>query len=144
MITNSLYVPSVVKLVIHESTALRLNAVFASKRVICRTYVIELTSTEENNKQEANEVPAEDMSASLNEIVAEADPKTNERPVDLSTTNVKTSMDFQEDQGRKRSCPIESDSDTKIPIRRSRYHPAPNIENAKQRGKSTDKKLLAS
>ena len=38
MITNSLYVASVMKLVIQESTALRLNAVFASKRAICRTY----------------------------------------------------------------------------------------------------------
>ena len=40
MITNSLYVASVMKLVIQESTVLRLNAVFASKMAVCRTYVI--------------------------------------------------------------------------------------------------------
>ena len=108
------------------------------------SYVCDRNNKQENNKQEANEFPAEDVSASLNEIVAGADLKTSEKPVDLSTTNVKTSMDFQEDQGRKRSCPIESDSDTKIPVRRSRYHPTPNIENARRRGKSTDKKQSAS
>ena len=43
-----------------------------------------------NNKQESNEVSAEDASASLNEIVcvAEVDPKRSEKPVDISTGNV--------------------------------------------------------
>ena len=38
------------------------------------------------------------------------------------------------------ACPPESDSDTKIPTRRSRYYPVPNIEIARQRDKSTAKK----
>ena len=70
-------------------------------------YVVRMRSKlnkQENNKQESNEVPAEDVSTSLNEIVAETDPKTSEKPVDISTGNVNTemSMDVQEDQGRKR------------------------------------------
>ena len=85
---------------------------------------------------------------SVNEIVAEpeADPKTSEKPVDISTGNVNTemSMGIQEDhQGKKRSCPIESDSDSKIPIRCSKYHPIPNVEIARQRDKSTAKKQSA-
>ena len=52
----------------------------------------------------------------------------------------KMSMDVPEDQGRKRSRPTESDSDTKIPTHRSKYHPVPNIEIARQRDESTAKK----
>ena len=112
------------------------------------SYVCDRNDKQENNEQESNEVPAEDMSTSVNEIVAkpEAAPKTSEKPVDISTGNVNTemSMDIQEDhQGKKRSCPTESDSDSKIPIRRSKYHPIPNVEIARQRDKSTAKKQSA-
>ena len=112
------------------------------------SYVCVRNDKQENNEQESNEVPAEDVSTSVNEIVAEpeADPKTSEKPVDISTGNVNTemSMDIQEDhQGKKRSCPTESDSDSKIPIRRSKYHPIPNVEIARQRDKSTAKKQSA-
>ena len=111
------------------------------ERVVC-----DRNNKQENNKQESNEVPAEDVSTSLNEIVAETDPKTSEKPVDISTGNVNTemSMDVQEDQGRKGLCPTESDSDTKIPTRRSKYYPVPNVEIARQRDKSTAKKQSAS
>ena len=112
------------------------------------SYVCDRNDKQENNEQESNEVPAEDVSTSVNEIVAEpeAAPKTSEKPVDISTGNVNTemSMDIQEDhQGKKRSCPTESDSDSKIPIRRSKYHPIPNVEIARQRDKSTAKKQSA-
>ena len=110
------------------------------------SYVCDRNNKQENNKQESSEVPAEDVSTSLNEIVAETDPKTSEKSVDISTGNVNTemSMDVQEDQGRKHSCPTESDSDTKIPTRRSKYYPVPNVEIARQRDKSTAKKQSAS
>ena len=99
MITNSLYFASVVKLVIQESTALTLNVVFANKRVICRMYVVETIAKETISKKLMKQ---EDVSASLTEIVVEVDPKTSEKLKDLSTGNVNTSMNVQEDQGRKR------------------------------------------
>ena len=85
--------------------------------------------------------------------VTEVDPKTNEK-VSVTEVDLKTSknlvdereieMDIQEEHGLKRSCPAESDSDTKVPSRRSKYNPVPNLEVARQRDKSNVKKQSAS
>ena len=78
--------------------------------------------------------------------VTKVDPKTSKNPVDEKTGDdfSEVEMDVQEEHGRKRSCPTESDSDTKVPSRRSKYNPVPNFEVARQRDKSNVKKQSAS
>ena len=78
--------------------------------------------------------------------VTEVDPKTSKNLVDERTGDEfsEIEMDIQEEHGRKRSCPAESDSDTKVPSRRSKYKPVPNFEVARQRDKSNVKKPSAS
>ena len=78
--------------------------------------------------------------------VTEVDPKTSKNLVDERTGDEfsEIEMDLQEEHGRKRSCPAESDSDTKVPSRRSKYNPVPNFEVARQRDKSNVKKPSAS
>ena len=51
--------------------------------------------------------------------VTEVDPKTIKNPVDEQTRDgfSEVEMAIQEEHGRKRSCPAESDSDTKVPSR---------------------------
>ena len=78
--------------------------------------------------------------------VTKIDPKTSKNPVDEKTGDdfSEVEMDVQEEHGRKRSCPTESDSDTKLSSRRSKYNPVPNLGVARQRDKSSVKKQSAS
>ena len=102
-----------------------------------------------------NEVSVTEVDPKTNEVfVTEVDPKTNEK-VSVTEVDPKTSknhvdgqtgddfseveMDIQEEHGRKRSCPTESDF-----CRRSKYYPVPNFEIARQRDKSNVKKQSAS
>lgn len=108
----------------------------------------------ENDPKANEKVSAIDADPTLNENVF--DPKTNEKvsvtKVDPKTSNnpvdEKIGDDFNEvemeEHGRKRSYPTESDSDTKLPSRRSKYKPVPNLEAARQRDKSNVKKQSAS
>ena len=96
------------------------------------------------DNQVSHEVSTEDASGSVHEKVSvtEDDPKTSMNPVDEQTGDdfSEMEMDIQEERGRKRSCPTESESDMKVPSRPSKYHPVPNIEIARQRDKSNVKR----
>ena len=143
MITDNLYVASVMKLDTQGSIACPHIECRICKQKRHMSYVCDRKSN-----QESSEVSAEDASTSLNEIgsAAEADPNTSEKPVGVSTVNVHNEISrvVREDQGRNRSCPMESHYDTKRPTRRSKYHPVPNIEIARERDKSIAKKQSAS
>ena len=116
-------------------------------------------SVSEDDPKTDEKVSVTDADPKTNEKVSvtEVDPKTNEK-VSVTEVDPKTSknlvyertgdqfseIEIQEEHGRKRSCPAESDSDTKVPSRRSKYNPVPNFEVARQRDKSNVKKPSAS
>ena len=106
----------------------------------------EVSATEIDPKTN-EKVSVTEVDPKTNEVsVTEVDPKTSKNPVDEQTGDdfSEVEMDIQEEHGRKRSCPTESDSDTKVPSRRSKYYPVPNFEIARQRDKSNVKKQSAS
>ena len=51
-------------------------------------------------------------------------------------------MDYDQAQGRKRPHTTDSDSDVKTPTHRSKMHPAPKVDNARQCDKNTCKENL--
>ena len=103
-----------------------------------------VSGTEDDPK--TDEVSVTDPKTNGKASVTEGDPKTSKNPVDEQTGDdfSEVEMDIQEEYGRKRSCPTESDSDTKVPSHRSKYYPVPNFEIARQRDKSNVKKQSAS